>query len=99
MSNMKNFDKHIKDAFSNYSPPVAPGAWDKIMAERKRRKPKAFLWRLINARNVFVVAAALLGGTALWLMDNNYSNKKIIAEKENTSTGKLAANKNIIFFQ
>ncbi len=94
MSDMKNFDKHVRDAFSNYSPLVAADAWDNMMAERKRRKPKAFLWRLINTRNFFVLAAVLLAGTvAVWLSGDNISNNKIAAEKNNATMDKSPVNK------
>lgn len=83
MSNMDNFDKYVKDALGNYSPVLPDGAWEKLWAERERRKPKAAWY--FNKRNIAIVAAVLLCSTAVIFFTQNKSSNENINTQNNSN--------------
>ena len=60
MSELNNFDNHIKSEISDYAPPVPPGTWEKIMAEREKRKPVGFWWNLNKLKSGLLLVAFLI---------------------------------------
>lgn len=62
MNDNRLFDDHIKDQLGDYSPPVNPRIWENIVAERERRKPVGFWYRILHSRNILLFAALLLAG-------------------------------------
>ena len=74
---MSNFDNYINKQFGNYSPDVPPHIWDKIMAERKSRRPKGFWFTLLNGRNLLIAAGLLVTiGTGAWFIYTNTIKKE-----------------------
>ena len=39
MNSNRQFDEHIKDQFSNYTPDVHPRIWEKIIAKKNKKRP------------------------------------------------------------
>ena len=75
MNNNQQFDNYIKDQFSTYLPDVHPRIWEKIAAEKDRRKPAGFLYTLLNNKNrllfIGLLIALATGGT--WYFITNPS--------------------------
>lgn len=84
MTNNELFDKHVKDLLGDYSPPVHPRIWEQIAAERDKRKPAGFWIRILNNRNLLILAASLLlcGGTGAWFWINHTSNPQPLATQK-----------------
>ena len=84
MSKMDNFDKYVKEAIGNYSPALPEGAWERIFAERERRKPKGFVW--FNKRNIAIMAALLFCTTGtIMLMQNKQPEESIVSSTNNNN--------------
>ena len=69
----QEFDKYIKEQFSNYAPGVHPRIWENI-AGRERKKPAGLWFLFYNNKARLLVAALLLSissGTAWWLLSNH----------------------------
>ena len=82
MNNNRDFDEHIKELFSNYTPDVHPRIWEKIIAEKDRKRPVGFWVSMFSNRNKLLLIGliiALSSGGALF-----YYNKFTTAN-ENTS--------------
>jgi hypothetical protein len=97
---MEQFDRHIRDTFSGYAPAMPDGAWERLLAKKERRKPRAIAWYM-NRRNIRVAATAalLLGTGAYWLAvhDSYTKNNSINTSIAATSPQKkdnLALNNN-----
>ena len=78
MNDNRQFDEHIREQFSNFSPDVHPRIWENIMAERNKRKPAGFWLTLFNGRNKLLLAGliiALSTGGALIYFNINAGNK------------------------
>lgn len=80
----QQFDEHIKEQFSNYSPDVNPRIWENIIASRERRKPVGFWQSLFGNKNKLMLAALLLviGSGAGWLFMNNNNSVQTVAQTE-----------------
>jgi hypothetical protein len=69
----QQFDDHIKEQFSNYSPDVNPRIWENIIAERERRRPVGFWVSFFSNRNRLMLIGLLIaistGGTLLYMND------------------------------
>lgn len=109
MSNNQQFDEHIKEQFSNYSPDVHPRIWENIVAERDRRKPVGFWVSIFNSRNNLLLVGLLIAisTTGTWLYVNNgfnstdtktSSEKSIVSNNDQQSAdkNKLSDNNNNI---
>ena len=85
MSEMKNFDDHLKRSFGGYSPEVPPHIWENIVAGRKKREPAAF-W--LNKKNILglITLLVVLTGTGLLLTKNQDANSKIISHETNAGS-------------
>jgi hypothetical protein len=82
MNNNRQFDDHIKDQFSNYSPDVHPRIWEKIVAEKEKKRPAGFWVSMFNNRNKLLLLGLIIalssGGTWLYYHNN-------FTAEENTS--------------
>ncbi|MBL0055512.1 MAG: hypothetical protein IPP31_04835 [Chitinophagaceae bacterium] len=90
MNHNQLFDKHIKDRLGDYSPPVDPRIWDRIVEQREKRKPVGFWFALLsNRRNLLLIAALLIAGGsgALYLIKRSSTNQvpQIAAVKPSNS--------------
>jgi len=80
--NKTAFDDHIKKQFSHYEPEVPSYIWDKIIAERDRKKPAAFWMTWLNKKNGFIIALILVLGTGLiYYLDSNDNNLPVVDNK------------------
>ncbi len=74
MSSNWQFDKHIKEQFSGYTPEVHPRIWENIMTEREKRRPAGFWFTNFASRNKLLLAGILIalitGGSLIYY---NYS--------------------------
>lgn len=73
MNNNRHFDDHIRKQFSDYTPDVHPRIWEKIMAEKERRRPAGFWITLLNNRGKLMLAGLIIAiscGSA-WFYVNN----------------------------
>jgi hypothetical protein len=91
MNNNQQFDNHIKEQFSNYSPDVPPHLWDAIVAKRKDRRP-GLLFSFLNRKNLLILLCILLaGGSGAWLLNNSFSSsaeeKTVIATTKDQTGG------------
>jgi hypothetical protein len=78
MNNNRHFDEHIKQQFSNYTPDVHPRIWEKIIAEKDRKRPAGFWVSMFSNRNKLLLIGliiALSSGGAL-ICYNTFSNAK-----------------------
>ena len=92
MNNNGYFDERIKEQFSDYAPDVHPRIWEKIVAERERRKPAGFWFNFFHSRNILVFLILLLSGSSgAWLLIKNLSRTEI-AGKNNTVLTKINNN-------
>lgn len=75
MRDTQNFDAFIKGEFENYAPEVSPKIWDKIVAERSKRKPAGFWINFLNSKNMFLLIGALVvaSGAVVYSLKNKIS--------------------------
>ena len=96
MNNNRHFDEHIKQQLGNYTPDVPPHIWEKIVAEKDKKRPAGFWVSMFSNRNKLLLIGliiALSSGGAL-ICYNTF-----ISEKENNTTStntKKANNKTTI---
>jgi hypothetical protein len=84
MNNNRQFDDHIKDQFSNYSADVHPRIWEKIVAEKDKKRPAGFWVSMFNNRNKLLLLGliiALSSGGAWLYYNNNFSSKEITSKE------------------
>jgi len=99
MNNNQQFDEHIKEQFSSYAPAVHPRIWEKIIAEKEKRKPVGFWISIFSRRNSLLLLALLLAaGSGTWLIIKNNSSiaTQITLDKNELSgnNGQPGQNKN-----
>ncbi len=85
--NENTFDKHIKDNLYNYESPVSSGLWDRIVAEKDKKKPvPPPFWKngYLQSAVIAVVAIALLTSTYSSLFKNN-TQASISTNKQNNT--------------
>lgn len=95
MSNSQQFDKYVKEQFSDYAPDVHPRIWENIAARTEQKKPVGF-WQSLGAnKNKLMLAGLLLfltTGTAWWYLSNpNSTTGKQTVEDTKTSNNKSNA--------
>ena len=93
MNSNRQFDEHIKDQFSNYAPDVPPHIWEKIIAEKDKKRPAGFWVSMFNNRTKLLLLGliiALSSGGAWLYYSNNFSAKEITS---NAPDGKNLKNK------
>lgn len=72
MKNNQLFDEHIKEQFNSYNPSVPSHIWEKIIAEKERRKPVGFWLTFFNGRNILLMTGLLLSITTGALLITKY---------------------------
>ena len=85
--NENTFDKHIKDNLYNYESPVSSGLWDRIVAEKDKKKPvPPPFWKngYLQSAVIAVVAIALLTSTYSSLFKNNTQASNATNKQNNT---------------
>lgn len=88
MNSNRHFDEHIKDQFSNYSPDVHPRIWEKIIAEKDKKRPAGFWVSMFSNRNKLLLLGliiALSSGGAWLYYNNDISIKETASNKINKS--------------
>ncbi|CAN5892639.1 hypothetical protein BH11BAC4_BH11BAC4_05630 [soil metagenome] len=92
-------DEHIKKQLGTYKPDVPAHIWEKIAAEKDKRKPVGFWFNTINKNALFILLGLVLFGGATILYKNisaTSENKKTIASDDKKTidqlTGKITAN-------
>ena len=81
MNSNRHFDKHIKDQFSNYTPDVHPRIWEKIIAEKDKKRPAGFWVSMFNNRSKLLLLGliiALSSGGAWLYYNTDFTIKKDI---------------------
>ncbi len=94
MNSNRPFDEHIKDQFSNYTPDVHPRIWEKIIAEKDKKRPAGFWVSMFNNRNKLLLLGLIiaLSSGGAWL----YYNADLTAKKDtvqNEADGKIQKTK------
>lgn len=81
MSDVKKFDDFVRGAFSDYSPEVPAHIWDKILDEKRKRRPAGF-WQHLGKGKKFLLLAGLLMTACIttWVISRTME-----ASHENTS--------------
>lgn len=74
MNNSRQFDEHINEQFNNYSPDVPMHIWEKIMAEKDKKRPAGFWMSFFNSRNNLLILGLIItissGGTWFYFNKN-----------------------------
>jgi len=84
MSTNRQFDEHIKEQFSSYTPDVHPRIWEKIIAEKGKKRPVGFWVSMFNNRNKLLVLGliiALSSGGAWLYYSNNIPTQEITSNE------------------
>jgi hypothetical protein len=78
MNSNRHFDEHIKEQLSNYTPDVHPRIWEKIIAQKDKKRPAGFWVSMLNSRGKLLLLGLIIalssGGT--WLYYNNVNTAK-----------------------
>jgi hypothetical protein len=90
MNNNRHFDEHIKEQFSNYSPDVHPRIWEKIMAEKDKKRPAGFWISMLNNRGKLLLLGLIIalssGGTWLYYNKSKPANEFLVKETDTKKT-------------
>ena len=86
MINQSAFDEHIKKQFSEYQPEVPSYLWDKIKAEKDRKKPVAFWMTVLNKRNGLIAGLILLLGSGFIYFMNSGKQEPLLSENKMVTT-------------
>ncbi len=78
MNSNRHFDEHIKDQFSNYTPDVHPRIWEKLIAEKDKKRPAGFWVSMLNSRYKFLLLGLIvaLSSGGAWLYYNTTTKTK-----------------------
>ncbi len=93
MTSNRQFDEHIKDQFSNYTPDVHPGMWERIIAEKDKKRPAGFWVSMFNSRNKLLLLGliiALSSGGAWLYYGKDVSSREVTRDEKD---GKKLKNK------
>jgi hypothetical protein len=84
MSTNRQFDEHIKEQFSDYTPDVHPRIWEKIIAEKGKKRPVGFWVSMFSNRNKLLILGLIiaLSSGGAWLYYNNNIPVKEITSNE-----------------
>ena len=96
MNSNRQFDDHLKEQFSNFSPDVHPRIWENIIAEKDKKRPAGFWVSMFSNRNKLLFAGliiALSSGGAWIYFNDNFSSPETLAKTENKNGQSSATNK------
>lgn len=85
MNTNRHFDEHIKEQFSNYAPDVHSHIWEKIIAEKDKKRPVGFWVSMFGNRGKLLLLCliiALSSGGAWLYYKNNITVKQTTALSE-----------------
>jgi hypothetical protein len=93
MNNNRQFDEHIKEQFSNYLPDVHPRIWEKIIAEKDKKRPAGFWISFFNGRSKLLLLGLIIalssGGAWVYFNKNlTLSDTQTAVRNNKTETGK-----------
>jgi hypothetical protein len=75
MNSNRHFDEHIKAQFGNYTPDVHPRIWEKIIAEKGKKRPVGFWVSMLNNRGKLLLLGLIIalssGGAWLYYSKTN----------------------------
>ena len=75
MNNNRHFDEHIKEQLGNYTPDVHPRIWEKIIADKDKKRPAGFWVSMLNNRGKLLLLGLIIalssGGTWLYYSKTN----------------------------
>ena len=97
MNSNRQFDEHINEQFNNYSPDVHPRIWEKIIAEKDKKRPAGFWVSMFNNRNKLLVLGLIitLSSGGAWIYYNkNFTPKFSQTTVENKLVFTRPVNKN-----
>ena len=60
MNSNRQFDEHIKEQFSNFSPDVHPRIWENIISQKDKRRPAGFWISLFSGRNKLLMLGLII---------------------------------------
>jgi len=96
MKNNQQFDDHIQEQFNNYSPPVPPHIWEKIAAEKDKKRPVGFWVSMFNNRNKLLLIGliiALSSGGAWVYFTGGFSINNITSATEDKNNQPVKNNR------
>jgi len=72
MNSNRQFDEHIKEQFSNFSPDVHPRIWENIISQKDKRRPAGFWISLFSGRNKLLMLGLIiaLSSGGAWIYFN-----------------------------
>jgi len=78
MNSNRQFDEHIREQFSGYTPDVHPRIWERIIAEKDKKRPAGFWVSMFNGRNplLFLGLIIALSSGGAWFYINKHSDSK-----------------------
>jgi hypothetical protein len=93
MTNNRQFDEHIKEQFSNYTPDVHPRVWENIIAEKDKKRPVGFWVSMFSNRNKLLILGLIiaLSSGGAWLY---YTKDFPVKDLLSTTDTKNHTNKN-----
>ena len=90
---MKEFDKYVKDSLYNYQSPVPEGLWERIVAEKDKKRPTPIpFWKngYFQVSVLALVTLALTSSSYFYFNKDSYTNvaeiKGVLTEKNNAIT-------------
>ncbi len=87
MNSNRHFDEHIKEQFSDYAPDVHPRIWEKIIAEKNKKRPVGFWVSMFSNRNKLMLLGliiALSSGGAWLYYSKNIAAKEVLVSGADT---------------
>lgn len=92
MSNNQQFDEHIQEQFTNYSPDVPAHIWEKIVADKDKKRPVGFWVSMFNNRGKLLLIGLIIalssGGAWYYIHQNNLNDIAITVNDNNHSAKK-----------
>lgn len=97
MNTNRQFDDHIKEQFNNYAPGVHPRIWEKIIAEKNKKRPVGFWVSMFNPRNKLLLIGLIIalssGGAWLYYKHDIAAKKTTSNKTKEKNNGKNPGNR------
>ncbi len=89
MTKNSALDEHIKKQFGDYSPDVPPHIWENIIAQKDKRKPLGFWFKLFKNKTGLLIIGMIIVGASLIIFKNinteSINNTTVTTENESTT--------------